>query len=155
MKLSLTPEQALIKIRNWCARQERNHSEVRNKLYHFGLKRKEVENIIAELISNGFINEERFAKQYSGGKFRMKKWGRMKIQNHLKQKKVSEYCINKGLQEITEKEYRETLKKLIEKKSKTIQEKNPLIKKNKLARFLIGKGYEPELVWEFVNDYFC
>lgn len=155
MKKFPTPDQALLKIRNWCAKQERSHSEVRSKLYGFGLKTKDVENIIAELISKNFLNEERFAKQYSGGKFRIKKWGRLKIQNQLKQKNISEYCINKGLQEITEKEYVQTLKKLIKKKSKTFHEKNLLVKKNKLARFLIGKGYEPELVWEMVNDYIC
>lgn len=150
----ITPEQALPKARNWCAKQERNHSETRSKLYNWGLKTKEVEKILAELISSGFINEERFAKQYAGGKFRMKKWGRMKILNYLKRKNISEYCINKGIEEIGEADYKATLKILLEKKTKTLIEKNPLVKKNKLARFLIGKGYEREMVWEEVNLFF-
>ena len=84
----------------------------------------------------------------------MKKWGRLKILNHLKQSRNigTEYILNKAMAEIGEKEYKETMKYLLEKKSKTINEKNPLIKKNKLARFLIGKGYEPELVWRMLND---
>jgi regulatory protein len=150
----LTPEQALSKARNWCAKQERSHSEVRNKLYTWGQKTRTIENILAELITSGFINEERFARQYAGGKFRMKKWGKLKIVNHLRQKNISEYCLHKGISEITEKEYVQTLKNLLEKKSKSLEEKNPLIKKNKLARFLIGKGYEPELVWEELNLFF-
>lgn len=152
--MHLSPEQALPKARNWCARQERSHSETRTKLYNWGLKTKAVENIIAELISSGFINEERYAKQYAGGKFRIKKWGRLKIQNYLKRKNISEYCINKGMKEIGEADYKETLKTLLEKKTKTLNEKNPLIKKNKLVRFLLGKGYEREMVWEEVNLFF-
>lgn len=149
--MTLTPEQALSKARNWCAKQERSHSEARTKLYRWGLKTRDVENILAELITSGFISEERFAKQYAGGKFRMKKWGRLKIVNHLKQKNVSEYCINKGMDEIGEKEYLQSLKNLLQKKAKSLKEKNPLIKKNKLARYLLGKGYEAELVWEKLN----
>lgn len=160
----LTPEQALSKARNWCAKQERSHSEARTKLYRWGFKTRDVENILAELITSGFISEERFAKQYAGGKFRMKKWGRLKIVNHLKKKNVSEYCINKGMDEIGEKEYLQSLKNLLQKKAKSLEEKpanakapaggNTLIKKNKLARYLVGKGYEAELVWEELNLFF-
>lgn len=162
--MTLTPEQALSKARNWCAKQERSHSETRTRLYHWGLKTKAVESILAELISGGFISEERFAKQYAGGKFRIKKWGRLKILNHLKQKNISEYCIKKGMNEIGEKEYLQSLKNLLQKKAKSLEEKpakaktyaggNTLIKKNKLARYLVGKGYEAELVWEEVNLFF-
>lgn len=150
-RMTLTPEQALSKARSWCAKQERSHSETRAKLYDWGLKTREVENILSALITSGFINEERFAKQYAGGKFRIKKWGRLKILNQLKHKNISEYCINKGMKEIDEKEYLQALKNLLDKKSKSLKEKDPLIKKNKLARYLLGKGYEAELVWEKLN----
>lgn len=150
----LTAEQALPRARNWCAAQERSHSEARNKFYAWGLKTKDVEQIIAELVSQGFISEERFAKQYAGGKFRIKKWGRLKILNYLKKKNVSQYCINKGIAEIEEKEYKKTLKTLLEKKVKILKEQNPLLKKHKLARYLVGKGYEGELVWEELNLFF-
>lgn len=151
MPLPLTPSQALAKARSWCARQERSHSEVRAKLYSWGLKSKEAENVIATLISEGFINEERFAKQYAGGKFRIKKWGKLKILNRLKQKNISEYCITRSMAEIDEQEYIQSLKKLLEKKAKSLRDANPLVKKNKIARYLIGKGYEAELVWEEIN----
>ncbi len=151
MTAFLTPQQALAKARYWCAKQERSHIEIRTKLFKWGLKSNQVENIIAELITGGFINEERFAIQYAGGKFRIKKWGRLKIQSHLKQKKISDYCMEKGLGEIREKDYRQTLEDLMNKKSRTLREKNPLLKKNKLVRYLLGKGYESELVWDVVN----
>lgn len=143
---------ALSKARNWCARQERSHSETRSKLFSWGLKPKEVESIIAELITGGFINEERFARQYAGGKFRMKKWGKLKIQHYLKQKNITEYCIHSGLQEIGERDYRKTLEMLATKKAGSLKEKNPLIKKNKIARYLVAKGYEPALVWEVLEN---
>ena len=137
----------------FCAYQERTQQEVRDKLYGEGLIMDEIEEIIVRLIQENFLNEERFAKAYAGGKFRMKKWGRRKIRNGLKLRGLSDYCIRKGMGEIEEEDYLRTLQELILKKSGEIKEKNPLIRRNKLSRYLIGKGYEPELVWEKILEY--
>src|SRR5687767_15443183 len=108
----LTKEQALQKLRHYCAYQERCHVEVKEKLYSFGLRKQMVEESIAQLIEEDYLNEERFAIQFAGGKFRMKQWGRVKIKYALKQKQVSEYCIKKAMKELDEKDYGNTLQKL-------------------------------------------
>ncbi len=146
-----TALQAKAKIEDWCAYQERCQQEVRDKLYDLGLRSEEVENLISQLISDNFINEERFAKAYAGGKFRIKKWGRIKIKMGLKAKRLSDHCIRKGLAEINEKEYRLTLQKLLESKERTLSEKNPIRRKYKLLRYAASKGYEQELVMEALN----
>jgi len=142
---------ALQKAKHYCAYQERCHSEVRDKLYSFGLHRNETEPLLTQLIEEGFLNEERFAIAYAGGKFRMKGWGINKIINALKRKNVSAYCINKALKQISPAEYKKTLLKIIEKKSKSVKETDPYKRKYKLAQFAIGKGYEPEQVWEVLS----
>lgn len=148
-----TPEQSVPKIKQYCAYQERCHSEVRDKLYSFGLNKMEVEEIISILISENYLNEERFAIHYAGGKFRMKQWGKNKIKQSLKQKQVSDYCIKKALKEINGQEYEKVFLKLAEQKLKTLKsEKNIFIKKRKLQDFLLMKGYEIEWVREVVND---
>jgi regulatory protein len=147
-----TQHQALVKAEAWCAYQERCQQEVRDKIYSWGLHENEVENVIAELISKNFLNEERFAKAYAGGKFRMKKWGRVKIRLELKRRKLSDYCIKKGLAEIDEDQYRSTLKKMAEEKMKATKENNALKKKYKVMSFLISKGYENELVREIIGE---
>ena len=120
-----TPEQSLPKIKQYCAYQERCHMEVREKLYSFGLHKNEVAEIISTLITENYLNEERFAIHFAGGKFRMKQWGKIKIKQALKQKQVSEYCIRKALKEIDNNEYRQTFFKLAQQKLKTLkQEKN-------------------------------
>ncbi len=146
-----TPQEALKKAYKYCAYQERSQQEVRDKLYDLGLHKKEVEPIISQLVTEGFINEERFAIAYAGGKFRIKQWGRIKIKLALRQKMVSEYCINKALKEINQRDYQKTLEKEIAAYSKKITEKNPLKKNYKIAQHLISKGFEPELVWEVVR----
>ena len=93
---SFTPQQALQKIKHYCAYQERCHSEVKEKLYGVGLRKNEVDEIISTLIEENYLNEERFAIQFAGGHFRIKNWGRVKIKYELKQKQVSDYCIKKG-----------------------------------------------------------
>ena len=144
---TFTPEQAIPKIKQYCAYQERCHAEVKDKLYSYGLHRKEVDEIIVQLIGENYLNEERFAIQYAGGKFRIKYWGKNKIKQALKQKKVSDYCIKKALKVIDDADYRKTFEKLAEQKLATLKsEKNIFIKKKKLQDFLLMKGYESELV---------
>ncbi|MDP4283095.1 MAG: regulatory protein RecX [Bacteroidota bacterium] len=144
---NLTPEQSLLKIKQYCAYQERCHAETREKLFSFGLNKKEIDEIISVLITENYLNEERFAIHYAGGKFRMKYWGKYKIKQALKYKQVSDYCIKKALKEIDEKEYQKTFQKLADQKLKTLKsEKNIFVKKRKLQDFLLQKGYESDLV---------
>ncbi len=139
-------------IQHYCAYQERCHSEVRNKLLELGFRGIALEEAIASLIAENFLNEERFARSYTRGKFRIKQWGRKKIIHELKLKKVSEYCIKKGLLEIDEQEYQSTLQSLFEKKAAELKsEKNVWIRKQKVQRYLIQKGYEQELVSELLK----
>ena len=139
------------KLRQYCAYQERCHAEVKEKLYSFGLHRKEVDESIAQLIGENYLNEERFAIQFAGGKFRMKQWGRVKIKHALKQKQISEYCIRKAMKEIDEDDYVAALKKLSEEKWKTLRsEKNTFIKMRKTRDFLLQRGYENDLVNEAI-----
>lgn len=142
---------ALEKIKNWCAYQERCQQEARNKLYEYGLWPEAVENIISILISENFINEERFARIFAGGKFRIKKWGRVKIKLALKQKKITDYCIKKAMSEINEEEYISTLQKLIAIKSKQLKETSKIKKNFKLLQYAYGKGYEQDIIGEILN----
>ena len=142
------------KIASYCAYQERCQQEVRNKLYTYGLHKNEVEELISWLITENFLNEERFAQTFAGGKFRVKQWGRLKITQALQQKEISSYCIKKGLAEIEDSTYVETIKKLAEKKLNEFQLKisNPYQLKDKTSKFLISRGFEPELVWQVLKD---
>jgi regulatory protein len=146
-----TQKQALIKAESYCAYQERCQQEVRDKLYSWGLHEVQVENVIAELIASNFINEERFAKAYAGGKFRIKKWGRVKISIELKRRKISAYCIKKGLAEIEEEEYIKTLQKVAEVKIKATKERDSIKKKYKVMNYLLSRGFENDLVVEVVG----
>jgi regulatory protein len=145
------PDKALSKIEAYCVYQERSQQEVRDKLYSWGLHRNEVENLISNLIGNGFIKEERFASAFAGGKFRIKKWGRNKIKMALKSKSVSDPLIKKAISEIDDREYEKTLRQIIDSKSKLVTEKNPFKRKQKIASYAISKGFEPELVWRLLK----
>jgi regulatory protein len=126
---------------------------VRDKLYSFGLRKSEVEEIISSLITENYLNEERFAIHFAGGKFRMKQWGKIKIKQALKFKQVSDYCIRKALKEIDSREYEKTFQKLATQKLKTLKsERNVFIKKRKLQDFLLQKGFENEMIREAVNN---
>jgi regulatory protein len=152
-KQYFSKEEALQKAKQYCAYQERCHSEVKEKLYSLGMNKKEVDELLSELISDNYLNEERFAIQFAGGKFRIKHWGRIKIKYSLKQKQVSEYCIKKGLSAIDERDYLKTLENLFQQKLKTLKaEKNIFTKKRKLQDHLIQKGFETNLVNKLIAE---
>lgn len=148
----LTPQIAKQKIQRYCAYQERSHQEVRNKLYQFGLHRGDVDDILTDLITDGFLNEERFAKAFAGGKFRMKKWGRIRITHALEAKGVSVNCIRTGLKEIDEADYLSVLRELLGEKCRLLEEENLFVLRDKVSKYAIQKGYEPELVWKGLNE---
>lgn len=151
--MTSSEREILYKMKLWCDRQERCHSELRTKLYSESLYGSQVEMLIAELISQNYINETRFAQAYVSGKFRIKRWGRVKIRQNLKLKQVSLYCIKEGLKEIDEQEYAKTIIRLIEKKKHDYRkEKNPYLLKNKIAKYVMSKGFEGDLVWNRVNE---
>ena len=150
--MSYINQEIIIKARKYCDYQERSQQELRDKLYEWGLHKKEVELCITLMIEEGYMNEERFAIAYAGGKFRIKQWGRIKIKLALKQKRVSDYCIRKALNEIDENEYFKTMEKSIAQYSKKVTEKNPMKKRYKVAQYIIGKGFEPDLVWEILKQ---
>lgn len=148
----MTYTQVLEKLKYYCAYQERAHSEVYQKLWDFQLDEDERNNIIATLIGENYLNEERFAIAYSEGKFRIKKWGKTKIKLKLKEKKVSTYCIDKGLKAIEEEEYWETLLQLVKHKFERVRESNLYKKKVKTVNYCYQKGFESQLIWEAINQ---
>ncbi|KQC02178.1 regulatory protein RecX [Pedobacter sp. Hv1] len=145
--LILDKKIALVKAESWCAYQERSQHEVRNKLYEWNLKPDEVEELITELITTNFLNEERFALAYVSGKANIKKWGKIKIKQGLKLKKVPEKLIQKALNSIDGDQYLANLLATAEKKSAVLSEKDPVKRKYKLITYLQSKGFENDLIF--------
>ncbi|NQW43267.1 MAG: regulatory protein RecX [Bacteroidetes bacterium] len=150
-KENLTPNQAKLKIANFCNYQERCQAEVKDKLYSYGLNTTDVNEVLAYTVSEGLVNEERFAILFAGGKFRQKKWGRLKIKRELKEKQISDYCIKKALLEIDDEKYIEHLESIAEKYSRTLKDKLNYIKNQKVMKHLLSKGYEMDLIQDYIK----
>lgn len=149
---NITFTEARKKIYHYCAYQERCHSEVKNKLYDLGVSSDEVDEIISHLITEGYLSEERFAIAFAGGKFRLKGWGKIKIIRALESKGLTQNCINAGLKEINDEDYINALASLLTKKTSQLNELDLFIKRDRVANYLIQKGFEPELVWPIVKE---
>lgn len=143
---------ALAKAEHYCAYQERSQQEVRDKLYEWGLWTDAVENIISQLITGNYLNEERFAKAYAQGKFKQKAWGRIKIKQGLKLKKVPDVLIKKALLTIDSDDYIKTLQKVIAKKEPLIKEKTEYKRRYKLQQYAMSRGYEADLIAEVLKN---
>jgi regulatory protein len=146
----LTIEAALEKARRFCNYQERCTSEVNQRLKDWNVTGTDAEKIINDLVENDLVNEERFAKAFARGKFRVKGWGTQKIQSGLRAKKISNEHIQAALSELPQTDQDNTLQQLLEKKNKLLKETNPLKRKVKLGNYAMQKGYRGEKVWKAI-----
>lgn len=142
---------ALRKAASFCAYQERTQQEVRKRLDAWDIYGDDAEEIIAELITQGYLSEERFATSFAGGKFRVKGWGKRKIAQHLKQRGITGRNLETALADIKPDDYKTRLVELLDKKRRLLHDDNPLVIKQKLARYALSKGYELGLIWDVLG----
>ena len=152
MKPISSLKEVMQKIEHFCSYQERCHEEVIAKLRSMKMELEEIDQIMVHLIAENFVNEERFACSFARGKHRIKHWGKIRISNELKYKKITQSLINKALQEITTEEYLNTFHVLAERHWESNRETNPLKKRKKSCDFLLRKGYESNLVYEKIKE---
>lgn len=148
-----TVDEAQKKMENFCAYQERCHKEVRAKLKEMKMIPQAIDTIMVHLIEQNFLNEERFARAFVRGKFRIKKWGKNRLKRELKLREISDYSIKKAFEEINEDDYKTTLDDLIQKRIGQIKETNTYKKRKKVADYLLYRGWESHLIYEKLNDY--
>jgi regulatory protein len=151
---SYSLEQALSRLQRYCTYQDRCHIEVERKLTEMRMIPQAKEQIIMSLIEDDYLNEERFALAFVKGKFRIKKWGRIRLKAELKKRKISKYLIKSALEQISEKDYLFTFEELANRKANSIKADSILLKKKKLADYLIYRGWESSLVNNKVNQLF-
>jgi regulatory protein len=149
----LTKEQALQKLRFYCRYQQRCQSEIKQKLFELGINSKDHDEVIAELIKENCLNDERFAVAFVSGRFRLKQWGRKKIQQGLKEKRVSDEISQKALEQINQKEYMAILNKLAKQKYASLKHDQYLVRKKKTMDYLMQKGYEVDLIRDTINNF--
>ena len=151
-KKTYTVQEATSKLEHYCAYQERCHQEVRQKLMAMHMIPEAIDIIIVHLLDHNFLNEERFAKTFVSGKFRIKAWGRRRLTFELKKKDISKVNINQALAGITNEEYIEVFNDLAEKKANAIKETNVYKKRKKLIDYLLYRGWESHLVYEKTTE---
>lgn len=151
---SYTLEQALSRLQRYCTYQDRCHIEVERKLTEMRMIPQAKEQIIMSLIEDDYLNEERFALAFVKGKFRIKNWGRIRLKAELKKRKISKYLIKSALEQISEKDYLFTFEELANRRANSIKADSILLKKKKLADYLIYRGWESSLVNNKVNQLF-
>ena len=143
---------ALTKAEHYCAYQERSQQEVRDKLYDWGLYPNMIENVITKLIAANFLNEERFARAYTSGKLNIKHWGKVKIKQGLKQKRVSDPLIKKALSAIDLDIYLTILRSVLEKRQEQITEKDKFKLQYKLIQYAMSRGFENEFIRDILKE---
>jgi len=145
-------QEAKVKLARFCAYQERCHQEVLEKMADLGQYGEERDELLLWLIEENYLNEERFAIAFAGGKFRVLGWGKLRIQRELKLRNISDYCIRKALNELEEGPYLETLNLELQKKWNATKTSDARVKAAKVASYLISRGFEPELVWQALKE---
>ncbi|PWA11728.1 regulatory protein RecX [Flavobacterium laiguense] len=152
MKDVFSIKDAKLKIEHFCAYQERCHEEVVSKLWSMKMNPEEIDQIIVHLIEHNFLNEARFACSFARGKHRIKHWGKIRITNELKARKIGQTLITLALKEITTEEYIATFENLAERNWKSITENNALKKRKKFCDYMLRRGFESNLIYDKVRE---
>lgn len=142
----LTYEQALSRAAALCGGSEHCSSEIRKKLLLWGLSPTQAEKAIGFLIDEKYIDSKRFCRAYCLDKFRYNHWGRIKISQMLRMLELDSSDINEGLDAIPEEEYQEVLQHVLEQKNKQLKDSDPYIRKGKLVRHALSRGFETHLI---------
>ncbi|MBB78236.1 MAG: RecX family transcriptional regulator [Crocinitomicaceae bacterium] len=144
--------EAKFKLESLCAYQERCSFELQQKMIKWGVNEANQMILLDHLISNNYLDEERFVQTFISGKINIKRWGRIKIRKQLKQKFISEDLISKNIESIDIKVYKENLINLANKKEFLLKDEiDSYTKKIKIYRFLYSKGYEMDLIKDCVK----
>ena len=139
------------RIRHYCAIMDRCQHQVLTKLKSYGVSDTLADDLLIELIQNKYVDEERFARSFCSGKFKIKRWGKKKISFELYKLKVPKSCVERAMTEIDQSDYMDTIAHLTDKKMDTLKDKNTFVRKKKVVDYLLRKGYESELVWSYVH----
>lgn len=151
-KRVISVKQVTQKLEQYCIYQDRCHKEVEQKLAEYDLIPEAKEAILLHLLEHNFLNEERFAKSFARGKFRIKHWGKQRIIRELKFRNISQYNILSALKEIDEQDYVKKIYELARKKNKLIKEENLFKRKKKLINYLLYRGFETDLILKVLTD---
>ncbi|TVZ56643.1 regulatory protein [Lutibacter sp. Hel_I_33_5] len=140
------------KLEQYCVYRDRCHKEVEQKMKEYKLIPEAREMILLSLMQDNFLNEERFAKSFARGKFRIKHWGKNRIVRELKFRNISAYIMKTALKEIDETEYSEKLIQIAVKRNEIITETNHYKRRKKLADYLFRKGFESDLIYKVLKE---
>ena len=151
-KQTFTVAEAQQKLEHYCSYQERCHKEVETKLKSLGMIPSTIDFIMSYLINENYLNESRFAQSFARGKFRIKKWGKVRIKKELKARQISEYNIKLGMKEITDSEYKTTFWTLFEKRKDAVKGQEIHLQKKKNLSYMVYRGWETQLIYEALND---
>ena len=152
-KKRLTKEQVLQKLRFYCRYQQRCESEIKDKLFELGINKKDHDELINGLVKENCVSDERFAEAFVSGRFKLKQWGRRRIQKGLREKRVSDEITQKALEQINIKEYMAVLNKLAKERFASLKNEQYLVRKKKTLDYLMQKGYEVDLIKEVVKNF--
>ena len=148
----LTLKEIEKKLQHYCSYQDRCHKEVIEKLKTYKIKSSDLNQIVSNLINANFLNESRFSKSFVRGKFNIKNWGKVRIQNELKKRNISSYNISLGMKEIDEIKYYKKLDYIFNKKLSSLDGIDILSKKKKIISYLTYRGWEINLIYDKINE---
>ena len=140
------------KMAQLCSRSEQCSADIRKKIVAFEIMDELVEEIISKLKKDKFIDDERYVKAYVSDKFKLNKWGKIKIRHYLRAKGLSDHLIEIGLDEINEEQYKKALIATLKEKAKKVKSDNKYEKTGQIIRFAQSRGFEPEIIHRYLNE---
>lgn len=148
----LIVKEAYSKMAQLCSRSEQCSADIRKKMVAYEIMDELVEEIISKLKTEKYLDDERYVKAYISDKFRLNKWGKIKMRYYLKAKGLSNDLIEKGLNEIKDEQYKKVLIATLKEKARKVKSDNKFERIGQIIRFAQSRGFEPEIIHRYLTE---
>ncbi len=141
-----TENDAYLTLAALCAQAEHCQYEMLEKMRRWELPDDAQARVLQRLISELYVDDERYARAFVKDKVRYNKWGRRKVEQALWQKHIADDIRQQVLDEVTDQEYLRVLQPLLKQKRKTVTARSDYELNQKLVRFALSRGFTYDII---------
>lgn len=148
----LSEEEARLRLTALCAQGEHCSYEMEEKMRKWGISEEAQARIMAHLVNERYIDDERYCRAYIRDKIHYNKWGRRKIEQGLYLKRIDRSLSSAALDEVDDEEYLQVLRPMLKAKWRTIKAGSDYERSGKLIKYALSRGFTFDIIRQCIDD---
>ena len=148
---TMTEQEAYLRLAALCAQAEHCEYEMQEKMRRWEIADDAQARVMQRLITERYVDDERFARAFANDKVKYNKWGRRKVEQAMWLKHIAEDIRQRVLDSIDDEEYIAILRPLLQQKRRSVKAHNDYELRQKLFKFAIGRGFTMDIIKQCIS----